>query len=234
MTELATVVNHRTFGNGATLLSVLGLVLGAAGIFNQLDRALNDIWSLTTVRPATLGERMILLRHKVAPYIVLFFVGLMFTSSVPVDSMLVSLASRLARFFPGFLQSSIHIDKLYIPALAFSTFYIILKWLPDARSRGRDIAIGALLTTALFLIGRQLMNQYLERGETASLFGSVGDFVVLLVWVYYSAQVLLFGAEFTKLYADRFGQTIEPRRMTFFRNDAEKRATSTYHSSSEQ
>lgn len=233
LAELAGQVNESTFGRGATVLSVLGLILGAAGVFSQLDKALNDIWGIATSRPTGIGDRLILMRHRVAPFTVLFFVGLMFTSSVLVDTMIGAVSSRVARFLPEAVEASIHINRVIIPALAFFTFYVVLKWLPDARSRRRDVAVGALLTALLFLIGRMVMTEYLERAGTATLFGSVGYFVVLMIWIYYSAQVLLFGAEFTKVYADRFGQPIVPRKMSYFRDETHGSAVSLHDTASQ-
>ena len=194
----------------------MGLLLSGAGIFSQLDKALNDIWGLKPLKPANMGERVILLRHKSMPYIVVFFLGFLLSSSVLLDTAVATVAGRLARFLPQINQILPHISRLAIPLLAFSTFTVILKWLPEARSRWRDVAVGGLVTTLLFLIGRLLLLYYLEGSDTVSLFGAVGSIVILLLWVYYSAQIVLFGAEFTKLYADRFGQPITPRRLAMF------------------
>ena len=214
--ELEAKIKERTFSTGCTLLSILGLLLSGAGIFSQLDKALNDIWGLKPLKPANMGERVILLRHKSMPYIVVFFLGFLLSSSVLLDTAVATVAGRLARFLPQINQILPHISRLAIPLLAFSTFTVILKWLPEARSRWRDVAVGGLVTTLLFLIGRLLLLYYLEGSDTVSLFGAVGSIVILLLWVYYSAQIVLFGAEFTKLYADRFGQPITPRRLAMF------------------
>ena len=218
LTELAETVSHRTFTAGGTLFSVLGLLFSAVGIFSQLDEALNDIWGIKTIPPQSLTDRLILFRHKTAPFIIVFFLGLLFSSSVLFDTFLVTIADRLARILPQVAGIHPHINRLIIPLLAFAIFTVIFKWLPDARSRWRDIAVGGLVTTVLFLIGRQLLILYLNRSDTVSMYGTAGSIVVLLIWVYYSAQIVLFGAEFTKLYADRFGQPIEPRKMAVFQD----------------
>jgi membrane protein len=214
--ELAARIDQRTFGPGATLLGALGLLFSAAGIIKQLDTALNDIWGIETVRPKSAGELLILLRHKSGPFLVVFFLGFLLSLSVFLDTLFGTLAGRLAGYLPQIAALLPHISRLIIPALAFATFAVIYKWLPEARSRWRDIAIGALVTTLLFLSGRLLLLYYLERSETISLFGAVGSLVILLIWVYYSAQIVLFGAEFTKLYADRFGRPITPRMLAKF------------------
>ena len=224
--ELGETVSHRTFTAGGTLFSVLGLLFSAAGIFTQLDEALNDIWGIKTIPPQGLTDRLILFRHKTAPFIIVFFLGLLLSSSVLVDTFLVTITDRLAHILPQVAGIHPHINRLIIPILSFTIFTVIFKWLPDARSRWRDVAVGGLVTTLLFLIGRQLLILYLDRSDTVSMYGTAGSIVVLLIWVYYSAQIVLFGAEFTTLYADRFGQPIEPRKMTVFEDAVNTSAAS--------
>ena len=226
LTDLAETVSQRTFSAGGTIFSILGLLLSAAGIFTQLDTALNDIWGITTVQPQSLGDRLILFRHKTAPFIIVFFLGFLLSSSVLIDTMLGAVSSHLTRILPQIAGLQPHMNRLIIPALTFATFSVIFKWLPDARSRWRDMAVGALVTTLFFMIGRLLLTFYLDRSDTVSLYGTAGSIVVLLIWVYYSAQIVLFGAEFTKLYADRFGQPIEPRKLAIFEDPAHSTAAS--------
>ncbi len=216
LAELARAVNQRTFGPGATIVGLFALVFSAAGIFNQLDRALNELWGIRTVAPQSMSERMILIRRRMAPFIVLFFFGLLFTSSVMIDTLLGVISAFLVELLPQLSDPYFHLNRLIIPLLAFVTFCIIFKLLPDAHARWRDVAVGALVSTLLFMIGRVLLTVYLAQSGTGALFGTVGSVVVLLIWVYYSAQILLFGAEFAKLYADRFGQPIVPRRLAVF------------------
>lgn len=226
LNDLAETVSERTFSAGGTVLSVLALLLSGAGIFTQLDEALNDIWGIRKVPPQSLRDRAILLRHKLAPFVVVVFLGVLLSSSVAIDTLLVTITDSLTRFLPQFAGLQPQLNWLLIPLLSLAVFTMIFKWLPDARSRWRDMAVGGLVTMVLFLIGRQLLFLYLERDDTVSLYGALGSLVVLLIWVYYSAQIVLFGAEFTRLYADRFGQPIEPRRMMTFEELADAAASS--------
>jgi membrane protein len=216
LADLAETVSRRTVTAGGTMLSLAGLLFSGAGIFSQLDEALNDIWGIKKLPPQSLTDRLILFRYKTAPFIIVFFLGLLLSSSVMVDTFLAGITERLARIWPQIAGAQAHVIRLIIPVLSFAIFTVIFKWLPDARSRWRDIAVGGLVTTLLFLAGRQLLILYLGRNETVSLYGAAGSIVVLLIWVYYSAQIVLFGAAFTKLYADRFGRPIEPRKMVAF------------------
>lgn len=219
LTRLAETVSQRIFSARWTVLAIIGLLFSGAGIFTQLDTALNDIWGIRSLRPRSPGEWLIRLRQKLAPFIVVFVLGLLLGSSVLIHTLLGVLTSRLAEVLPWAVNFQLvrpAINRLVIPVSAFTLFTVIYKWLPDARSRWRDVAVGGLVGTVLFLIGRQILLLYLERGDVISPFGTAGSFVGLLIWVYYSAQILLFGAEFTKLYADRFGQPITPRKLAAF------------------
>ena len=89
-------------------------------------------------------------------------------------------------------------------------FAMMFKFLPDARIDWNDVWIGAALTSSLFTIGKSLIGLYLGKADIGSAFGAAGSFVIVLVWVYYSSQILLFGAEFTAVYADRYGSRIVP------------------------
>lgn len=227
LAELAETISQRTFTAGGTVFAVLGLLFSAAAIFTQLDEALNDIWGIRSVPPQSLGDRLILFRQKTAPFIIVFFLGFLLSSSVLLDTVFIAVSNQLARILPRIVDLQPHVNRFIIPVLSFAIFATIFKWLPDARSRWRDIAVGALATTLLFLIGRLVLTLYLDRSDTISLYGTAGSIVVLLMWVYYSSQIVLFGAEFTKLYADRFGQPIEPRRMAVFEDAQDSIAAST-------
>ena len=219
LAELVQELSRRTFSTGATVFSVIGLTLSAAGIFNQLDKALNDIWGIQTRRPQGFSQRLLLVRRRLMPFLTIFFLGVLLGFSVLVDTTSSALSARLSDILPQVAALLPQLSTLLIPLLAFATFAVIFKWLPDAQARWRDVAVGALLTVVLFSIGRLLLTTFLARSDQVSLYGAAGSFVLLLMWVYYSAQILLFGAEFTKLYADRFGQPITPRRLAYFEDE---------------
>lgn len=216
LSEIASAVARQTVSTGVTLLSVIGLFLSGAGIFNQLDRALNDIWGLEKLRPDSLRDRLVLLRHNIGPFAVVFFLGLLLSASVLINTAVGTLYSRLSDLFPMVAQYQPQTSLLVIPGLTFLLLCAIYKWLPDARSRWQDVAVGAFVTTIIFLIGRWGLTLYLQLNDRGSLFGAASSIIILLIWVDVSAHIVLYGAEFTKLYADRFGQPIRPRRMTAF------------------
>jgi len=138
---------------------------------------------------------------------------------VLLDTLLSLVQHRLAAFFPAWSEALPSVSRVFVPLLAFVTFAFMYKLLPDARARWRDILPGAALAAVLFLVGRVLLTFFLDRSQTGSAFGAAGSLVVLLVWVYFSANILLLGAEFIKLYALRHGRPIRPSTMARFEGD---------------
>jgi membrane protein len=131
-------------------------------------------------------------------------VGFLLLDSLLVSAALAALSRYLGRIFPAltaFWEAGNVLVSLFVITLLFAMVY---KILPDVRLRWRDVWIGALVTAGFFSIGKQLIGLYLGTSSVASSYGAAGSVVVLLVWVYYSAQVVLLGAEFTRFYVERF------------------------------
>lgn len=219
-------LTDRTIGATATVVSAVALLIGAGGIFNQLRNALNLLWGITDLRPTNLHEWLIVIRHRVIPFLMVFVFGLLLSIAFIVETLMNAVRARLEVLFPDLVAFLPGFSALLVPLLALVTFYLIFRVLPDARTRSRDAAVGALVTTVLFLIGRRLLAFFLSFSDTGSLYGAAGSIVIFLVWVYFSAQILLYGAEFTWLYARRHGQPIRPSRMATFLVSDELRPTS--------
>ena len=215
----------------ATVVSLVVLLFSAGGIFNQLKTAINYLWGLTSVRPGTAAEWVLAARRRAIPFLMVFGFGVLFGMALLIETVLLAVSTRLEVFLPSVSALLPQLTVLLIPTLSFITFLIIFKLLPDAESRWRDMAIGALVATLLFSVGRRLLVVVLTYSNTGSIFGAAGSIVVLLIWVYFSAQILLFGAEFAWLYAERFGRPIRPNPTADFatpagsRDDATKRIT---------
>lgn len=213
--ELSQTLANRTANATATLLSIAVLLFSAGGIFRQLKTALNLIWGIKDVRPKNTREWLILARYRAIPFLMVLIFGLMLSVAVLLDAILAVVNARLMVLFPE-LSALPEIGRLLVPALTFATFLLVFKFLPDAYSRWRDVTVGALVTTGLFLIGRWLLAVFLSFSNTGSVYGAAGSVVVLLLWVYFSAQILLFGAEFTWFYALRHGKPIRPNQLSIF------------------
>lgn len=215
--DLITTLTDRTANATAALVSFGVLLFTAGGIFNQLKTALNLLWGLTDVRPRNAREWRVLVRYRAIPFLMVFVLGLLLSLSVILETLIMAVSARFEVLFPEIANLLPGFGRVIIPALAFVTILLIFKFLPNAYSRVRDIAVGAAVTTALFVIGRQLLLLFLSISDTGSLYGAAGSIVILMVWVYVSAQILLFGAEFTWVYARRYGKPIRPNRLARFR-----------------
>jgi len=217
--ELLGVLNDQSSAGTVTVVSLVGLLFGATGIFNQIKNSVNILWGLVPRRLRGVRGYLQVARSRAIPFLMVFLFGFMLSAAVLVDTVLGVAQSRIAVFFPELAAVLPSLSRIVVPLLTLVTFALIYKLLPDARVRWRDVWPGALLATLLFQLGRYLLTLYLERSNTGSAFGAAGSLVVLLVWVYFSANMLLLGAEFIKLYATRFGLPIRPGATARFEGD---------------
>lgn len=195
-------------GGLAAVLSAVALLFGATGAFAQLQVALNTAWG---VRPRRKGMRHFLLKRLLS-FAMLLMIGLLLLVSLVVSAFVARMAATAAGWLPeptmryvlpaaGFLLSLL---------LALFLFAAILKTIPDAEVAWGDVWMGAGLTAVLFSLGQFLLGFYLGRSQHVSAYGAAGALALLLLWVYYSACIVLFGAEFTRVWARRAGRTVVP------------------------
>jgi membrane protein len=188
----------------SVLATVIGLVtafLGATGAFIELQTALNAIWR---VQPRPGVSVLAFLKQRLISFGLVVGVGFLLLVSLVVSAALSAFNSYLGRLFPALTalwEASNVLVSLGVVTLLFAMVYQVL---PDVRLRWRDVWVGALVTAGFFSIGKQIIGLYLGTSTLASSYGAAGSVVVLLVWVYYSAQVVLLGAEFTRYYVERF------------------------------
>jgi membrane protein len=217
--ELLSAINGPSSAGTITAVSLVGLLFGATGIFNQIKNSVNILWGLVPRRPRGARDYLQVARSRAIPFLMVFLFGLLLSAVVLIDTVLGLVQSRVSVFFPELGAALPSLSRIVVPALTFVTFALIYKLLPDARVRWRDIWPGALLAALLFLVGRSLLELFLDFSDTGSAFGAAGSLVVLLVWVFFSANMLLLGAEFVKLYATRFGHPIRPGPTARFEGD---------------
>jgi membrane protein len=185
----------------ATIIGLVTLFLGATGAFLELQTALNAIWRVKPRPGANVRDFVV---QRLISFGLVVGVGFLLLVSLLVSAALAALSRYLGRIFPAltaFWEAGNVLVSLFVITLLFAMVY---KILPDVRLRWRDVWIGALVTAGFFSIGKQLIGLYLGTSSVASSYGAAGSVVVLLVWVYYSAQVVLLGAEFTRFYVERF------------------------------
>ena len=196
--------NARKPGQGivASALSLVALVFGAIGVFNELESDLNRIWKVPSTRHAGWWG---VVRGRLLSFGMIIAIGFLLLVSLVLSATLAALGSYWSGVFAQleFLLQAANF------ALSFGVvtvlFAIIYKFLPQTRIEWGDVWIGAAVTALLFSIGKLLIGLYLGKSSVASSYGAAGSLVILLLWVYYSAQIFLLGAEFTKAYADRHG-----------------------------
>jgi membrane protein len=193
----------------ASVLAIVTLIFGATGVFAQLQDALNTIWE---VKPKPGRGVWGFIRHRILSLAMVFAIGFLLLVSLVLSAGLAAAGKWMSGSLPGgeALWQVINFGISFIViALLFS---LMFKYLPDVKIAWRDVWIGGALTALLFIVGKFALGMYLGRSSVASAYGAAGSLVILLLWVYYSAQIFLFGAEFTQVYANRFGKKLRPSR----------------------
>jgi membrane protein len=196
----------------ATALGIGALLLGAAGAFGQLQAALNRAWEVKP-DPAQGGLRSFVLK-RVFSFSMVLGVAFLLLVSLVVSAALSILGNALGGALPGGLSETIGQLLNIVVSFAVITllFATIFKVLPDATAHWKDIWPGAAVTALLFTVGKFLIGFYLGRSNPGEAFGAAGSLAVMLVWIYYSSMIVLFGAEFTQVWAERKGAGIQPAR----------------------
>ena len=196
-----------TTGLVATLIGFLTLLFGASGVFGQLQTSLNAIWG---VRPKPGRGALGIVRDRFLSFGFILVVGFLLLVSLFLTTLIAFVGNRFGGMAPGMETLVQILNSVLSVAVITLLFAMIFKFLPDAQIAWRDVWIGALITAALFTAGKFALGLYLGKSGVASSYGAAGSLIVLLLWVYYSAQILFFGAEFTQVYANRFGTRVRP------------------------
>lgn len=188
--------------------SLATMVFGASGVVGQLQSSLNQIWAAPPRPAASSAVRSALRRRAIALGLILG-VGFLLLVSLVVSAALSALHHFAAERLPLAAELVPPINLAFSFLIITSLFAMIYKILPDARLEWRDVWVGAAVTAVLFSIGKSLIGIYLGRAGITSVYGAAGSLVLVLLWIYYSAQLLFVGAEFTQVYARRYGSRRE-------------------------
>ena len=193
----------------ASIISVVVLLVGATGLFTELQDSLNTIWEVKP-KPGRGVNNMIRLRFL--SFAMVIGIGFLLLVSLVISTGLAALVKYFGNILPGvdFLWRIVNFVLSF--SITTALFGLIFKVLPDVKITWNDVFIGSVITSFLFSIGRFLLGQYLGNGSFGSTYGAAGSLVVLLAWVNYAAQILFFGAEFTQVYARRYGSGIVPTK----------------------
>jgi membrane protein len=198
-------------GLTATLIGAVTLLFGALGVFGELQNSLNTIWEVKP-KPAKDwldGVKRFVLK-RILSFTMVLGIGFLLLASLVLSAAVSALGEYIdsrwpmADFWLGLINFVV--SFLVITLL----FAMIFKFLPEIKIAWRDVWLGAAVTSALFSLGKFLIGLYLGRSEVGNTFGAAGSLAILLIWIYYSAQILFFGAEFTQVYANRYGSKIVP------------------------
>jgi membrane protein len=191
----------------ATVIGFATLLLGGLGAFGQLQEALNTIWEVTP-KPGR-GLRGIIQDRLISSGLVLG-IGFLLLVSLVISAGLSALGNFVTDTLGELTLVAQALNMLISFLVITFLFALIFKFLPDVKIAWRDVWTGAALTSILFNLGKAAIGFYLGSSSVASAYGAAGSLIILLLWVYYSAQILLFGAEFTQVYANQYGSQIQP------------------------
>jgi membrane protein len=206
------IESSRGFGKGlwAVSVGIVTLIVGATAVFGELQSALNRIWDVEA-KPDR-GVIMSLIVDRLRSFSIAVCVGFLLLVSLVISAVISGLQNYMNHWLSGIpwvWQAANVVASFFVVAALFAMIY---KFLPDVVISWRDVWIGAAVTALLFSAGKYLIGIYLGQTATASAFGAAGSLVVLLFWVYYSAQISFLGAEFTQVYARRYGLGIRPKQ----------------------
>ncbi len=187
---------------------IAALVMGSTTIFVEIQDSLNRIWG---VKPKPKKGWLKMLLNRAISFSMVIGLGFLLIASLLLNGIIMALSNQINRYFPDISMWMIQWVNIGLTFLVITIlFATIFGVLPDARLRLRDIAWGAVFTALLFMLGRYLITLYMLYSAPASTYGAAGSIIVLLLWIYYSAAILYFGAEFTKVYAQRYGKGVLP------------------------
>jgi membrane protein len=191
----------------ATIIGVALAVFGASGVFGQLQDALNTIWGVKAKPAAGIWG---FLRSRFLSFAMVAGVCFLLLVSLAIEALLKGFSHYVQSVLPGGIVIALAVYLVFDFAVVVLLFAMIFKFLPDVEIQWRDVWIGAIMTAVFFGLGKWLLGFYLGSGAAASAYGAASSLITLLLWVYYSSQILLFGAEFTQVYAAQAGRELKP------------------------
>lgn len=203
------VANARTPGAGivATVVGVVALLIGAGGVFGQLQQAMDTIWDVERKKGRGV---MGFLKDRFFSFAMVLGVGFLLLVSLLLTAMLTAMGGFVSDALPGGALLWQVVNFLVGLGVTTLLFGLLFKVVPDVDAAWRDVMLGGFFTAVLFTVGKHLIGLYLGQGAVASSYGAAGSLVVVLLWVYYSALILFLGAEFTQVYANRYGSGMRP------------------------
>lgn len=213
--ELQQIIKNAAISGKSTIAAIIGVVtllIGATSVFGEIQDSINTIWGLKVKAKAGWFK---LVKNRLLSFGVIGSLGFLLLVSLGLTALIEGLSDRLKAHFPDVTVAIFYVVNLIVTfAVVTSLFAVIFKVLPDAKIKWRDVMAGSIATALLFMLGKFAISLYITKGSVGTAYGTAGSLVVLLVWVYYSAIILYFGAEFTKAYAVKYGGKIYPNQYS--------------------
>ena len=209
--QLQTMIQNASLSGKSKLAAIIGivtLIVGATTVFAQIQDTINYIWG---IKPKPKKGWLNFLKNRFLSFSVIIGLAFLLLVSLTLSTIVDTFSASLKAHFPQITVVLLYVINtvitLLLTALIFGT---IFKVLPDAKIRWRDVITGAITTAVLFMLAKFGISFYISKSNVGSTYGAAGSLVILLLWVYFSAMILYFGAEFTKAYAVEFGAAIHP------------------------
>lgn len=211
--QIQQFVSHATLtgqSNIALTIGVISLLIGATAVFTEIQDSINFIWEVKA-KPKKGWVKIIV--DRLLSFSLIISIGFLLLVSLMLNSVITFLAGKMQAFF-GYNTSLfvVLLNDVIVFAIITFLFAIIYKILPDVKLKWKPALAGALFTTVLFVVGKYLIEYYIERVKPDLIFGTAGSIVIILVWVYYTAVILYFGAEFTQVFAEKYSDGIQPSK----------------------
>ena len=209
--QIQDMIKHLQMFGKSTVSVILGaviLIFGASGVFGEIQESINIIWQ---VRPKPKKSWVKVIKDRLLSFSMIATLGFLLLISLVINGALLVMSDHLKSYLPNFTVVFFNVINVVISFIVITVlFCVIFKVLPDVKIRWRDVLSGALFTAVLFMIGRLVIGIYVAQSATSSTYGAAGSLIAILLWVYYTAAILYFGAEFTRAYADFKGIQIQP------------------------
>jgi membrane protein len=215
-------------GTAASIIGAGVLIVGALGVFNEMQNALNTIWDVEPKKIKKWEGRILrFLSKRLLSFSLLIGIGFLLLVSLVVSAGLSAL-NEYFRGFPVFSEIMIQALNLFTSlGLIALLFALVFKYVPDVEITWRNVWLGSVITAILFTVGKTLIGLYLGRSAVGSTFGAAGSLVLIMVWVYYSSQILFLGAEFTQVYSKKTSPKPPPNEHAKPLSEGKKKSTST-------
>ena len=211
--QIQNIIRNASISGSNTVAATTGfvtLIIGATTVFAEIQDSINSIWNLE-VR-AKRGW-LNLLKDRLLSFSLVVSMAFLLLVSLLINGLVEGFMEKLQEIFPNTAIYLIYIVNLLLTLFITSVlFSIVFKLLPDALIRWRDVAVGAVLTSILFMLSRFGISFYVRNTDPGSAYGTAGSIIILMLWVYFSAMILYIGAVFTKCYAMKFGTDIKPKK----------------------